>query len=182
MPWVGLENNNININPSPRFTGTTAHPIIMIDTAFFVKNSGTAPGLHEADIVVAIPDAEGDVPPTAWLQQRCFSAEGISTSPGAANPGAGQMILPGATIPQRQQGTLLLVDPIKSVPIQSTHIKRIWVFVCIAYQDSWGKTIHHSRYWYLTTHGSGPEVPVPGYPGWTYIPIVDANLWGADAD
>jgi hypothetical protein len=186
QPWVGLETNNISVAPSPTFGPSTPQsPFFMIaeNTAYSIKNYGTSPAIHESDVVMSIPDpcrvGASCVPPTEDLKTWCFAPEGISTHPGAANPGAGQMILPGAAIPIRKTSFLML-DPAKT-----QHIQRVWFFVCIAYQDPW-EHMHHSRYWYLSTHPSdpynGPQTPVPGHPGWTYVPISGLTLWGAEAD
>jgi hypothetical protein len=186
QPWVGLENNSISVDPSPEFG--PSHPpnpnfMILENTAYSIRNFGTAPALHESDIVVAIPDTcTGNcIPPTDTLSQWCFYPEGMSTTRGAANPGAGQMVLPGASIPVRKSATLIFN------PTTTQHIQRVWFFVCIAYQDPWNKgQIHHSRYWYLSVHPTdpfnGPQAPVPTHPGFTYIPISGLGLWGADAD
>ena len=186
QPWVGLENNSLSVATSPDF-GPSAPPspyfAIMENTSYSIKNFGAAPAFHESDVVVAFPDTcvGNCIPPTENLSQWCFYPEGLSTTPGAANPGAGQMVLPGASIPIRKS-TNLMLDPNK---VQN--IRRVWFFVCIVYQDPWKQgQIHHSRYWYLSVHPTdpinGPQIPVPNHPGFTYIPISGVGLWGADAD
>ena len=183
QPWVGIEDDTIQISPAPNFfwgipPHTVENPSILINVSYSLKNFGTSPALHETDFVEAIADnPNSTIPPTQEIDTTCRFAEMRSNNPGAANPGAGGILLPTAV---RQGGWN--ITPFLSVG--QKHIERLWIFVCVAYRDPW-KKMHHSKYWYLTVHrdrGSGPSFPAPGHPDWTYIPIVGVTQLGADAD
>jgi hypothetical protein len=183
-PWLGIEENRISPSSPIFYFGEPPHtdtvPSIYVDVDFFIKNFGAGPALHEAYLVVASPLENGvSVPPQRETSQWCSLRENFSMRPDDPNGiAAGQSIMPGGRVEAKME-TNFLGDR-----FHPRTIERMALLVCIVYQDSWHQ-LHHSRYWYVTTHqdfGDGPHVPVPNHPEWSYIPVVGAILWGADAD
>jgi hypothetical protein len=179
-PWVGLEDNNIIVAQPSFFWGvpprTVEFPSITITASYSLKNFGNGPALHENDIVVAIPSTGETIPPTQEMEPWCRMPEIKGSNPGPANPGAGEILLPGARIPKGMQTNLLASSA------QLLQTGRIWIFVCVAYQSDSDTRVHHSRYWYLTVNGEVPITPSPEHPKSTYLPIKGAYLMGASAD
>ncbi len=182
-PWLGIDENKISLNSPVFYFGkppqTVAVPSIYFPVKFWIKNFGAGPALREAFMVVASPLENGvGVPPKREMSQWCSLRENFSMSPDDPNGiAAGQSIMPSGRI-EVNEGVSLVGDRLHPA------IGRIAFLICIVYQDSWHQ-LHHSRYWYVTTHqdfGDGPHVPVPNHPEWSYIPVVGAVLWGADAD
>jgi hypothetical protein len=178
-PWLGIEDNSIALSqPDFRWLpGANAHPSIFTGVSYTIKNFGTSPAFHEADMMMVIElEPNATIPPTQRIDTACQFSEMAGANAGAANPGAGRMIFPGARTPVSAQTNLQLVSG------EPHHINGMWFFICIAYRDSQGTPVHHSRYWYLSTPIAAPVIPIPGHPGWTYTAITGANLWGADAN
>ena len=177
-PWVGIEENTVRTKGPTFYFGNVPNmfPTVMLELSMSLKNFGNAPALHQTTQVSVFEDTGASIPPTDQMEVICKFAEMGATTSGAANPGQGQMILPNAPIPTAIS-TNIQMDLTKS-----THVRRLWVFLCFAYQDPRGKVVHHSRYWYHTVQGENPDVPVSGHPNWTFIPIKSLILWGATAD
>ncbi len=119
------------------------------------------------------------VKPIAEMKNWCQLTEDGSRD-AAKTSGAGEMVLPGAN---RESP---LINPSVMLDSDQTHIERLWIFVCVAYQDPWKSKTHYSRYMFLTQHrdlGTGPSIqPDPVHPVWTYIPITAAHLVSAQAE
>jgi hypothetical protein len=182
QPWVGIERNEIIMSPTVDFFwGIPPHlvtnPTITVSAKFSLKNFGQSPALYETDAIYVMGYHDG-LKPIAEMKRWCQMEEELSKA-GAETSGAGEMLLPGAT-KEPTWTTNVMLNP------GQTHIERLWVFVCLAYQDPWKKKMHYSRYMYLTRHqnlGTGTSIPVnPKQLEWTYIPITGANLFSAEAD
>jgi hypothetical protein len=171
-PWVGIEDNTVTINPQLglSWAAPPGSTIATINVAYAIKNFGSEPATYTVDLISAMAYRNG-LKPLEWLQSFCHMSTGVSAS-GADTNAVGEMILPGA---RRQSGrrTNVQLNP------EQQHIERIWIFICIGYQDGLRQT-HWSRYLYLTRN-SGAPVAFPGHPDWTYIPVVGAVLDSADA-
>jgi hypothetical protein len=178
QPWVGIEDNVIAVAPSPSFffgipPRVVDYPNIEITANYVVKNFGAGPAFSEFDDITVMADREG-TKPIDEMKSWCRLAE-VASRAGAETSGLGEMLLPGA----RKQSTLGTNPQLK---IKQTHIERLWIFVCVAYQDSGQKEIHHSMYMYLTKNGGNPIALPEPHSQWTYLPITGATLVSATAD
>jgi hypothetical protein len=182
QPWVGIDGNTIAIAPQVSFywspNPTIKTPVVSVSLKYTIKNFGSSPALYEADEAFAMAYHDG-LKPIAEMQNHCQMAEGLSKS-GAQTSGVGEMVLPGGTKNAPIQSPQVILNP------GQTQLERIWIFVCVAYQDPWNKKTHYSRYMYLTQHrdvGTGPSIQVSPleHPGWSYIPITASILESAQA-
>jgi hypothetical protein len=178
-PWVGLEDNVALPDSAPSFYWGPSFPTITMNVRYTLHNYGGAPAFNEQHGIIVLPldlPQGGGIPPTDKMDLACDYPETLSTHGGAANPGQGQMLLPGARVPE-QLGTNLLLDQSKP-----RKIERLMLMLCFVYQDSSGG-IHHSKYWYVTNHDANPTPFIlPGHPEWRYWPIRGLRMWGARAD
>jgi len=183
-PWVGIEDNLLNIDRGPTFFWGFApvlskYPQISINVGFRIKNFGQAPAFSENHVVWVLPfdlPPFGGIPPTDQMDTACTFADMLTSKSGAAHPGAGQILLPGQTVPFRSNTSIVKLDQSKP-----RKIAILMAMVCIVYRDG-KEQLRHSKYWYETVHGSDPYTDVVGHPEWSYLPILGVSLIGALTD
>lgn len=110
------------------------------------------------------------------LRQACF-VDALRTPGQATFKGdAGEIMLPGAVKPYGIEMSMA------SVPDRTPHgLRRIWVTLCITYQDSRGGW-HFSGYRYISVSGNATPIAVEAHPDWTYLPFNGMSLVAADAN
>jgi hypothetical protein len=178
VPWLGLEDNAVSISPTLQFAWSPAlaYPTIYAGPVnYVIKNFGPAPAFHEWDAIYVIPNPDGQKP-AKLVDVLCQMPEGIGK--GHPETSDGEIILPGV---EKHVRSTTNISPAP----QQTHVESVWLLVCIAYEDSWGR-VHHSRFLYMSVPGPGsgskPISPNPARSEWTYVPIKNVYLNGAQAD
>ena len=146
-PWIGLEGSRVAPVSSPEYTWgpLLPYPMIYVNLSYSVKNYGAGPGFREREWIKVTPVSDvGGYTPT--FPDECLMAE--THQPSSDKVEAGQVIFPGATI-ETKLATNMMTD------VQRTKdLRRVWISLCVAYQDSRDQW-HHSRYRYISTSATG---------------------------
>jgi hypothetical protein len=174
-PWVGIDQPSvISTRPEYAWSPSLPYPTIYVATEFSVKNYGASPAFREDESIrfVTVTDKGGQ---PQSLRQACqidaYRTPGQVTLQGDI----GEMILPGAMKRFASSGNMM------QDPQAMRDLKRIWITICIVYQDARARW-HYSGYRYITTSGRADPVLFPNHPGWSYIPFTGASLTAASAD
>ena len=174
-PWIGIEGNKVAPVASPEYAWSPAlpYPTVWVTLSYSIKNYGTGPGFRQREWFKVIPVSDvGGYSPT--FPDECAMAE--THQPASDKAEMGYVIFTGASI-TTGSGTNLMVDMTKT-----KNLRRVWIAMCIAYQDSSHAQWHHSRYRYISQPMTGQPVTFPSHPGWSYVPFSGFSLDSASAD
>ena len=177
QPWMGLEHNSLNVTFTP---DAMYHPL---QVEYSVKNFGTGPAIGVQVLVQAIRADQTRVPQVFdKMSGNCPAREEEAhvIYPGKIQWMPVQMAWQGDTIQDTDWGQFFI--DFTSPP---SHIGEIWIFVCVSYWQ--GEKPHYSHYLFITKHirksDNSPlaDIPIPGHPGWTYLPVTGVELRRANA-
>jgi hypothetical protein len=138
-PWLGISTDKpINIEKFEIIPNTVqpngGQPMSMhVEVSYWLDNSGGSPARRISPAaLLAVPTSEGNVP-EQWQKMNCNLAEQISR--GGTVPTI--IIMPRSQAQQRSESS-------GEVP-PNVEFHHVWLLGCIAYQDTWGGPIHHTR-------------------------------------
>jgi hypothetical protein len=175
-PWVGIEQNTAIPVNSPQYAWSPAlsYPTIYVTLQYSIKNYGLTPAFRVNGVFTVAPVTDPGPTGGPSFPDPCAMAE--TRQDPSEKIQLGEVVFPGSAI-NTGFGTNMQTDPQKL-----RVLRRVWINLCIAYQDSDKAKWRHSKYTFISSPAAGPTVTFKEHPGWSDLPFTGMSLIAASSD